>query len=56
MVKYLNARGEPVQRTKYVIPYEALRSELILSMTVFSLTEDKRFWFLNNLYLIIVPK
>ena len=42
--------------TKYVIPYEALRSELILSMTVFSLTEDKRFWLLNNLYLIILPK
>ena len=42
--------------TKYVIPYEALRSDLILSMTVLSLTEDKRFWLLNNLYLIIVPK
>ena len=42
--------------TKYVIPYEALRSDLILSMTVFGLTKDKRFWFLNNLYLIIVPK
>ena len=55
MVYYLNERGGGSPSTKYVIPYEALRSDLILSMTVFSLTEDKRFWFLNNLYLIIVP-